>query len=131
MAPDDDLRAEGQRFGRYLLGDELAPLLVDRYVAAMRSLELSIDRRDRDLLDLVKHHPRLLGLVDGGLALRRPQSAIRTKLLVMSAILEATPEHMAAFDPVRRRRTYLLYASYVAVRGGFKGLAGAILITFT
>jgi hypothetical protein len=129
MTPDDVFRDEGERFGRYLIGDSVPPVLVERYVSAMGSMHLVAEGRDRRLLGLVERHPRLLGLVDGGLALRRPGSVIRTKLLVMSAILEATPDYTSAFLPTRRSRIYVVYAAFVGVRAGCKGLIGALLVS--
>jgi hypothetical protein len=129
MTPDDSLRDEGTRFGRYLLGEGVPAVLVERYVAAMRSMDLVAGGRDRRLLGLVTRHPRLLGIVDGGLALRRPGSVIRTKLLVMSAILEATPEFASSFLPVRRSRFYFVRAALVCVRAGCKGLIGAVVVS--
>lgn len=126
---DEMLRHEGERFGRYLIGDSVPPALVERYVSAMGSMHLVAEGRDRRLLGLVERHPRLLGLVDGGLALRRPDSVIRTKLLVMSAILEATPDYASAFLPTRRSRIYVVYAGLVGVRAGCKGLVGAVLVS--
>jgi hypothetical protein len=129
MTADESLRDEGERFGRYLIGDSVPTVLVDRYVSAMRSMGLVADGRDRRLLGLVERHPGLLGVVDGGLALRRPGSVIRTKLLVMSAILEATPDYASAFLPARRSRIYIVYAGLVGVRAGCKGLVGAVLVS--
>jgi len=129
MTADAVLRDEGERFGRYLIGDSVSPMLVDRYVSAMRSTHVLAEGRDRRLLGLVERHPWLLGVVDGGLALRRPGSVIRTKLLVMSAILEATPDYTSAFLPTRRSRIYVVYAAFVGVRAGCKGLIGALLVS--
>ena len=110
MTADTVLRDEGERFGRYLIGDSVSPMLVDRYVSAMRSMHVLAEGRDRRLLGLVERHPWLLGVVDGGLALRRPGSVIRTKLLVMSAILEATPDYTSAFVPGARASSVLCWS---------------------
>lgn len=129
MTVDEVLRGEGECFGRYLIGESVPAVLVERYVSAMGSMGLVAEARDRRLLALVERHPGLLGVVDGGLALRRPGSVIRTKLLVMSAILEATPDYASAFLPTRRSRIYLVYAAFVGVRAAFKGLIGAVLVS--
>jgi hypothetical protein len=129
MNLDESLRDEGERFGRYLNGRPVAPALVDRYVRAMLAKGLVAEGRDRRLLRFVEMHPAWLGIVDGGLALRRPRSVIRTKLLVMSAILEATPDATSAFLPVRRPRLYVFRAVFVGFRGACKGAAGAIVVS--
>ena len=56
--------------------------------------------RDERTLEFVARHPRLLGIIDGGLALRRPRSVVRQRLLLMAAILEASPDHADRFLPV-------------------------------
>lgn len=129
MNADEPLRDEGERFGRYLNGDSVNSVLVERYVTAMLAMGLVAEGRDRRLLRFVEVHPSWLGVVDGGLALRRPRSVIRTKLLVMSAILEATPDNSSAFLPVRRSRLYVFQALYVGFRAACKGAAGAILVS--
>jgi hypothetical protein len=95
----------------------------------MLAMGLVAEGRDRRLLRFVDEHPSWLGVVDGGLALRRPRSVIRTKLLVMSAILEATPDNTSAYLPVRRSRLYFFQAFYVGFRAACKGAAGAILVS--
>jgi hypothetical protein len=129
MTPDELLRDEGERFGRYLIGHPVDPVLVERYVAAMLAMGLVADERDRRLLHFVEAHPSWLGLVDGGLALRRPRSVIRTKLLVMSAILEATPDDASAFLPVPRSRLYFFRTLFVGFRAACKGAAGAVVVS--
>ncbi len=120
---------EAARFGAYLVGEPLSPHLVDRYVRAMSALDLSVDDRDSRLLRRMVRHPWSIGFIDGGLALRRPRSVVRTKLLVMSAILEATPEYADKYLPTGRSPLYLLYAGLVAIRAGCRGLVGAVLVS--
>lgn len=120
---------EAKRFGAYLIGKPPAPNLVNRYVRAMGALDLPVSDREQRLLRRMVRHPWSIGFIDGGLALRRPRSVIRTKLLVLSAILEATPEHAADYLPVGRSPLYLVYAGFVAVRAGIKGLIGIFLVS--
>lgn len=103
---------------------------LDLYVAAMDALALDIPEEDRALLAFVSRHTWSMGLVDAGLALRRPSSVIRTKLLVMSAILETNPELSDAFLPVRRHVLYAVYAAFVAVRAACKAAVGAVLVAW-
>ena len=128
-SPDEAIwLAEGRRFGAYLLRKPPSELLVARYAAAMEVLHPHVNQSDGRLLRLVQDHVQVLSLVDSGLALVRPDSVIRTKLLVMSAILEATPEHADSFLPVGRSTGYVPYAAYVGLRAGLKGVIGALLV---
>ena len=129
MTDEATWRDEAERFGAYLAGTPPPAPLIDRYVAAMAARGPSVDRRDRRLLGFVRHHPWSIGLIDGGLALRRPSSAVRAKLLVMTAILEATPDYAPAFLPTPRSPLYALYIALVGLRAGVKGAIGSILVS--
>jgi hypothetical protein len=127
--PDPTARLEAERFGRYLAGRPIEPHLADRYVAAIAQLRPVIGARDRRRIGFALAHPRLIGFVDGGLALRDPQSMLRWKLVVMTAILEATPEYANAFLPRHRWPWYAAYAGIVGLRAAVKGAVGAVLVT--
>lgn len=122
-------RSEGKRFGRYLTGQEPRPDLVERYVAAIAARGPVLADRDRRRSDFVARHPSSLAFVDAGLALRDPGSSLRWRLLVMTAILEASPEHTGEFLPVPRRPWYALYAAAIAVRSAVRGAIGIVVVT--
>lgn len=124
------LRDEGRGFGAYLLGFDPPEASVRLYVAAMNALDLAIPEQDRSLLSYVNRHAWSIGFVDSGLALRRPSSAIRTKLLTMSAILEATPELADVFLPSPRPILYAGYAALVAFRAACKAAIGVVLVSW-
>ena len=101
-AEEDDatLAAEGRRFGRYLTGREPGPAIVERYVRACRTLFATPPvPGDAAVLAFARRHPWSIGLLDAAAALRRPSGALRGRLLVMAAILEATPEFAEDFLP--------------------------------
>jgi hypothetical protein len=122
------LRLEARQFGAYLVGIEPPEELVHRYVQAMSALNLSVNDKDRRLLRFTSRHRWSIGFVDGALALTRPSSAIRKKLLVLSAILEATPRFADMFLPVPRRSIYGAYVIFTAVRAAFKAAIGIPLV---
>ena len=124
------IRAEAVRFGRYLTGADPSEAIVERYLAAVRTKRFEIDGRDRRTFDFISRHPRMLGLIDGGLGLRRPRSAVRVRLLVMAAILEATTDHADDFLPAGRSAPYVFYIGFVAVRAGIRATVGAVLVTW-
>ena len=93
------LPGEGGCFGRYVLGRVPDPVAIELYE---RAIQMRPDRPgpdDERLLRLVLKHPAWLGCIDGALALTRPRSALRQRLLVMTAILESRPAHAALFLP--------------------------------
>jgi hypothetical protein len=129
-ADDQQIRTDAVRLGRYLTGEPPSQAEIERYVAAIRSGRFVLASRDQRTLDFVRRHPRMLGIVDGGLALRRPRSGVRQRILVMASILEATTEHADQFLPRGRSPLYLLYVASVALRAAFRGAVGAVLVTW-
>lgn len=96
-----DLRREALWFGRYLIGAEPSEPLVERYVRAnAKVLRETPTKRDAAVLAFVHAHPWSLGLLDAGTAFTRNAPLLRRKLVVMMAILEATPEFFDETAPV-------------------------------
>ena len=95
------LRDEAVRFGRYLVGAAPSEELAERYERAhAHVLREPPTRADEAVLAFVRAHPWSLPLLDAGTALVRGAPLLRRKLLVMMAILEATPEHAERTLPV-------------------------------
>jgi len=101
-APTDEspLADEARLFARHLVGREPDAPVVARYRAACAQLfPIAPEPREAALLAFVRTHPWSLGPLDSALALLRPHSVLRARLLVMVAILETTPAHAADFLP--------------------------------
>jgi hypothetical protein len=131
MPPDDaSASREAERFAAYLTGRRPSQAEVGLYVRALGTGRFRPSARDARTLSWLDRHPRLIAVVDGGLALRRPQSVVRLRLLVMAAILEASPRHASLFLPERRSRWYVLRAGAVSLRAAIRGVLGAILVTW-
>ena len=97
---DAALEAEARVFGRYLVGGTPEPAVVARYCAASHALwPAPPGARDAALLDFVRRRPWSVGSLDGAAALLDPGGLLRSKVLVMSALLEATPGHADDFLP--------------------------------
>lgn len=99
--PDDGdgLAAEGRMFGRYLVGRVPPVGVVERYVAASRTLFPAPAAPDATVVAFARRHPWSVGFLDAAAGFLRPGSLLRSKILVMAAILEATPEHADDFLP--------------------------------
>src|SRR5690242_14802580 len=98
------LDMEAQAFGRYLVGRTPPAELVARYRAANETLFTApISAEDAALVAFARRHPWSVGPLDAAAGLFRPASALRNKILVMAAILEATPAFADEFllPPVR------------------------------
>jgi hypothetical protein len=103
MAPrtnESSLADEARLFARHLVRRDPEAALVARYgEACARLFPAAPDATDGALLAFVRAHPWSLGPLDAALALLRPASLLRARLLVMAAILETTPVHAADFLP--------------------------------
>jgi len=126
---DAALEAEARIFGRYLVDGTPEPAVVARYCAASHALwPAPPGARDAALLDFVRRRPWSVGPLDAAAALLDPGGLLRSKILVMSALLEATPTHADDFLPRSASAPALLWrlasSGTVAV---LQAAAGALL----
>jgi len=91
--PDDrELESEGRLFGRYLVGRVPPQELVERYQEANRVLFRGAGPGpDAAVVAFARRHPWSIPFLDGAAGLVRPASLLRSKILVMAAVLEASP----------------------------------------
>jgi len=94
---DTDLRTEAHVFGRYLVGERLSEALVERYRAANQTL--AAVQGDDEIVAYARRHPWAVPLLDAAAGLTAASSLLRKKLLVMTAIVETTPELIAKTEP--------------------------------
>lgn len=94
---DNDLRIEAQVFGRYLVGESPSAALVDRYCAANH--EIGALSGDDAIVAYARRHPWSVSLLDAAAGLTDAGSLLRKKLLVMTAIVETTPELVTKTEP--------------------------------
>ncbi|MBA3451951.1 MAG: hypothetical protein H0T42_02500 [Deltaproteobacteria bacterium] len=95
------LHREAVWFARYLVDAVPSDALIERYVRAdARVLQDAPTARDEAVLAFVHRHPWSVGLLDAGTAFMRGAPLLRKKLVVMMAVLEATPDHIAVTAPV-------------------------------
>ena len=105
-----------------MLGTEPVPDVVDRYVAAhARLLAQRVAPRDAAVLAFLRRHPRAVGPLDAAAGLLRPRSLLRRKLLLLTAILEATTTYAPRFlerrvGPVRLVATLAWLGSIASAR---------------
>lgn len=88
----DPLRTEALVFGRYLVERDPSEELVDRYRRANEHLFGSPGNEDRVTIEFAVRHPWSLPMLDAAAGLTNTAPLLRKKLLVMTAIVETTPE---------------------------------------
>ena len=95
---DQELELEGRLFGRYLVGREPPRELVERYREANRILlGGTAPGSDAAVIAFARRHPWSIPFLDGAAGLVRPGSLLRNKILVMAAVLEASPAFAEEF----------------------------------
>jgi hypothetical protein len=106
----EPLEQEARVFSRYLVGQVAPDPLRARYVDAVRTLlGAPADAPDEAILAFVRRHAWSVSLLDAACALVRPGARLREKLLVMAAVLEASPDFAEEFLP-RTRPPVVLFA---------------------
>lgn len=128
MADGMELAHEARVFGSYLTGGEVAPQVTERYTRAIQNKHLPLSIRDRKLLAFIMKHPSTVALVDAGLVLINPGSAVRQRLLVLFAILESTPDYHEYFLPRKQSYWYFFRLIFVGLKAGLKAVVGVLLI---
>ena len=112
----DELRTEAIVFGRYLVDREPSEELVERYCRANETLFTGeVGDRDRAALEFARKHPWSVPMLDAAAGLSGQTPLFRKKLLVMTAIVETTPEF------VERTEQRAVGLPRLALRVGFAG----------
>jgi hypothetical protein len=127
----DDLRTEAIAFGKYLVDREPGEELVERYRQANEQL-FAHEAAD-PAVAYARAHPWAIPMLDAaeGLAGMRggEPSLLRKKLLVMTAIVETTPEYVARTEPVSASLPALaLRLGMAGARTAFHAATGLALL---
>ena len=137
LVPKDDplrlhaLVEEGRVLSRYVLGgEETTRDVLERYARASTLVfHGSPPPGDLAVLRFIQRRPWSLPLLDAAVGLIDPDSLLRKKLLLVVAILEATPAHVETFTP--RPSSRIAVISRLAVWGAssvLKALAGLAIL---
>ncbi len=123
---DTDLRTEARVFARYIVGETPSETIVERYRAANHALPAV--QGDDEVVAYARKHPWSVSLLDAAAGLTASGSLLRKKLLVMTAILETTPELVTKTEPRAVGLPQLAIRLGVAgVRTAFEVAAGLAL----
>jgi hypothetical protein len=131
VSEEADLELEAWVFGRYLIGTPPPPKLTRRYASACRTLLTDKPRpQDASVVRFVRRQPWSAPFLDAASGLLAPRGLLRTKVLIMAAILEASREFADEFlpreDPVGRVRLVALLAG-IGLVAAARTLLGAAL----
>jgi hypothetical protein len=135
VAPEgqaDPAALEALLFARYLVGRVPPPDLVQRYRDASRTIWAGgAAAAEEALVTFVRRHPWAVGPLDAATSLLRPGGLLRSKILTMAAILEASPAFADDFLP-RSVSTGALVWQIVAggAAAGTQALIGLVLLPF-
>jgi len=120
---------EARVFSRCLVGRIPPQELVDRYCEANRVLiPEPVGARDAALVGFIRKHPWSTPFLDAACGLLRPNGLLRSRMLIMAAVLEASPEFAEEFLP-RTTHPVRLIVSVAGhgLLGLFRTLAGMLL----
>ncbi len=117
---DTTLRHECSALTKYIIGDAPSSYIISKYCHAHRDSPPLANRRttlsDAFFTFLAVRHPFLARLVDAYTRILAPRSLIRTKLVLLLSILEASPHTYQAFDRTSST-TFLRFAGHGAFIG--------------
>jgi len=132
MQPADNtqLTKEAQVFTKYLVGKEVDSLSVELYIKANEKLNISLTDEENKRLRFMLRNPIMIGMVDGALSLRNPNSGIRKKIYLMLAILESHFAYADYFLPQERKGSYIFSIIGTGIRAVWNAITGSILLLF-
>lgn len=123
---------EARAFSRYLVGRPCSEAEAARYAAATARLMPShaLTPSELNVIGTAARFPRLAGPLDAAAALVSPRHPLRARLLIMSAILEASPAGARDFLPAPPSRPFplLLRSGLLLASAGLKAVAGMVLL---
>ncbi|MFA6045831.1 MAG: hypothetical protein WC718_12680 [Phycisphaerales bacterium] len=121
---------EAERFSRYLVGVVASPALCERYAAGVAELGLfPSGRADAWALSLAQRRDWTIGPLDAACAILHSGWALRRRLILLSAVLEASPAHADDYIPQPRGTLSVLAVCVVeGVAGVVNLLLGLVLL---
>lgn len=121
---------EAERFSRYLVGEAASPALCARYALGVAKLGLyPTGKADAWALSLAQRRGWTIGPLDAACAMLHADWALRRRLILLSAVLEASPAHAEAYlAPARGTLSVLALCVVEGVLGVYNLLLGLILL---
>jgi hypothetical protein len=135
VAPEaqaDPAALEALLFARYLVGRVPPPDLVERYRDASRAIwEGGTAAAEEALVGFVRRHPWAVGPLDAATSVLQPGGLLRSKILTMAAILEASPAFADDFLPRSVSKGALAWQIFAGgAAASVQALIGLVLLPF-
>ncbi len=125
-ATEGELAAECELFTRYLLGRSTPESITRRYVQANGQI---LDSTGDRVVAFVMRHRWALPYLDAACGLRQRDGALRAKLLMLTAILETTPEFADHFLPEASGRfAFIIHGARQGTIAVLKAAVGLFLL---
>jgi hypothetical protein len=116
---------EAAILGRYVVDRNVDHRSIELYVRARPASATGVDAR---IERFAFEHRWTLGALDAALALCRPKSPLRKKLILMTAILEACPEYCDEFLSKQTRGWPAFAVLGALIRAAVRALFGLLLL---
>ena len=120
--------AEAGLLGRYLIRIPPNNRVTLLYAKAMSTMDIQMEPVDQRLWNMIMHYPFTLRIIDSGLAVIRPNSAVRRKIYTMLAILETSPEYCDYFLPQAFGPLYVVNVAFAGARAALAALIGLVVL---
>ncbi len=119
---------EASVYSRYLIGQEPDEHSIALYIESQKKLKISLKHREASQIKFVLLFPFTLPMIDGAMAILRPDYAIRKKLYTMFCILESSPKYHQYFLPQERKGSFLFTFLLTGVRAVLNTIAGLFIV---
>jgi hypothetical protein len=119
---------EASLYSRYLIGQEPDEHSIALYIESQKKLKISLKHREASQIKFVLLFPFTLPMIDGAMAILRPDYAIRKKLYIMFCILESSPKYHQYFLPQERKGSFLFTFLLTGVRAVLNTIAGLFIV---
>ena len=117
-------------FSRYLLGEPGAERLKPHYEAAARRLAASaFSPRSTATMAMVLAKPSALPYIDAACGFVDPANTLRRRLIVLTAVLEASPEHTRHFLHQGENRAQIFRTlAIIGLQSAWHTSVGAVML---
>ena len=122
------LFAEADLLGRYLIRIPPNHRVKLLYAKAMSTMNIQMEPVDQRLWNMIMHYPFTLRIIDSGLAVVRPNSAVRRKIYTMLSVLETSPEYCDYFLPQVFGLLYVVKVAFAGARAILAALIGLVVL---
>ena len=129
---DVELQREAVLIATYLLKHSPSESIIHRYMRGVQTrLPLTPEGIDKSIQSFILQHPWSLLYLDAVSAFLAPKNLLRSKILLMIAILETTTEYYDHFSPSPSSRIKVIgKILLITLSSFFQVLIGFVLLTW-